>query len=395
MTWRRYCGRAGSTLALVLALAGCGGGDGTGPDGQAADPGQTISTVTVAPTSSNPTSSGPVDTDDGPGSSTDGSTAASTSTSTATTTSQTVPPPEGLEELIPGHNDLAADRINLIFAPWGWDRSDRFRAVAELYVGWDQRAQLINADGYGVTGAERAESAELGLFGFEPFRSNRDKFNIWITDVSPPGPALWLNSDDVPFSLPDQSIVTLALDPDRQIPGISSVAGLDTAFSLQEVPVRNGTDSVANAMIFVRSGYPASAMLDLPHELGHALFAFADEYVGRLGIEEVGLPARVDIWPSCAATRATAERWWADLVGGYDPMIDVWADELTAAGFGYLASDVERYRELNTTAYIDDGCFGDPGSVRSTEDSLMGFNLPAFGLTNRRSAERILGLWEG
>jgi hypothetical protein len=306
----------------------------------------------------------------------------------------TVPPPDGLVPLVADHNDLSADRINLIIAPWGWDDVDKFRDVAWLYLGWDQRAQLINDDGYPISGADRAGSAQLGLFGIEPYRSNRDKFNVWITDISPPGPAVWLNSDDLPFALPDQSIVTLAKDPDREFPGISSLAGQDTAFALQETPARTGTDSVANAMIFVRSSFPASAMLDLPHELGHALFGLADEYVGRVGLEDPGEP-RVDIWPSCAANIATAQRWWGDLVGEYDPMVDVWAAEMTAAGFSYLVGDIEELRDLVRIDYVEGGCFGDPGSIRATEDSLMGFNQPAFGLTNRRAADAILELWEG
>jgi hypothetical protein len=336
------------------------------------------STTTVAAPSTVPTST---------------TTMATTTTTIAPTTTTTVPPPEGLVALVEGHNDLTADRINLIFAPWGWEDLNDYRSVAVLFLGWDQRAQLFDDSGRPATDPALATGAELGLFGFEPFRSNRDKFNVWITEQSPPGPALWLNTDEVPFGLPDQSIVTLALDPDREVPGIYSVAGQDVAFSLQQTPVRSGSDSVANAMVFVRSGYPAGTMIDLPHELGHALFSLADEYVGRVGGDSGS--ARPDVWPSCAASRETGEAWWGDLAGEYDPMIDVWAEELEAAGFGDRVGEIDFWRDQVRTDFIEGGCWGDPGSFRSAEDTLMGFNLPAFGLTNRRSAERILALWEG
>ncbi len=303
-------------------------------------------------------------------------------------------PPVGLTEFVAGHNRLDADRINLIFSQWGWDDFDLYRATVELFLNWDGHAKLVDEHGYL---SPDGKEAVLGLFGIEPFRSNRHLFNIWITEQAPPGPALWLNTDDDPFDLPDQVIATLALEPWLEVPGISpGVAGLDASFSgfaTAAIPTRNGDDPFSNLMVSIDSRYPASHILLLPHELGHAMFGLADEYVGRSGGDDGA--ARGDIWPSCAGSLETAQAWWGDMIGEYDPMIDIWAQELAAAGDPTPWEDIEVHRDLVRTANIADGCWGNPGTFLSAEDTMMGFNEPAYGLTNRRRAEQILELWTG
>ena len=44
---------------------------------------------------------------------------------------------------------------------------------------------------------------------------------------------------------------------------------------------------------------------------------------------------------------------------------------------------------------VDGGCYGVPGSVRATVDSLMNSSIPVLGSQNRRWAEQILDLWTG
>ena len=301
-------------------------------------------------------------------------------------------PPEGIRELIPGHNRLDADRINLILSPWGFDDLEYFGPLAETFVAWDGRAQLVGDD---ALPAADGDFPLLGLFVFEPFRSNRHLFNVWVTELAPPGPALWLNTEDDPFDLPDQVIVTLALDPDREVPGISSVAGQDDAFfgvGPEGVPGRTGTDPFANVMIEVETDFVPGAAIVVVHELGHAMFGLSDEYVGRQGGD---VAERADNWPSCAASLESAEAWWGDAIGTYDPMIDVWAAELASIGFQYGLDDLDWYRDQGRTAFVESGCYGVEGSYRSAEDTMLGFNFPAFGVTNRRWAEQILSLWSG
>lgn len=356
---------------LGLAVASCGSGT---DDPSTADADTTTSASTPATTTG-----------------TTGTTAAPTTTTQAPSTT-TIPDPEGLESLVAGHNDPAADRINVVFAPWGWDDPADFRAVAELFAGWDGTAQGFDLDGLPAAGAE-ATDADLGLFGWEPFRSNRDRFNVWLTDRSPEEPADWINEPTAPVLAPDQVIVILARDLDLRYPGVSSYAGQDQAPEILGPEPSRVAQPFADAVVLVDGDYPAGAMRDVPHELGHALFGFADEYVGRLGPEDVS--PRNDFWPSCAASREVAEAWWDDLVGRTDPMVDVWATEMAAAGFPPDESYLAVRREDLRTAFVEEGCFGVPGSYRSAVDTMMGFNAPGYGLTNERAARRVIELWTG
>lgn len=76
-------------------------------------------------------------------------------------------------------------------------------------------------------------------------------------------------------------------------------------------------------------------------------------------------------------------------------MIDIWIVEMRLAGFGNLVYEPEALREIVTTQLVEGGCFGDPGSYRSAEDTLMGFNFPAFGLTNKAWATAVIEQYSG
>ena len=304
-------------------------------------------------------------------------------------------PPEGLTDLLPDHNNINADRINLIFTPWGWPDTDDFQQIALAFTGWERTAIPYGEFGYPVIGDELAYEAEIGVFGWEPFRSNRDKFNVWIIDAEPDLPMGYLNSTEPePIAgIPNASFITLAFNPFVDFPNLSSLAGLD-ATTGGESPLRVDADPFANAMIAIDPSRPVGAARTLVHELGHALFGFADEYVGRQGVDASDTP-RNSFWPSCAADRETAERWWGDLVGQHDPMIEVWAEEQAAAGFALDEEFLDHLREQGIVEFIEGGCFGDEGSFRPVDDTLMGFEFPAFGPQNRRAAEAVIDLFTG
>ena len=77
----------------------------------------------------------------------------------------------------------------------------------------------------------------------------------------------------------------------------------------------------------------------------------------------------------------------------YDPAV-ISIAEMEAAGLGDTF-DAAFVRDENRTDYVAGGCFGDSDTYRSAQDTLMGLDSPAFGITNRRWAEQILDLWEG
>lgn len=290
-------------------------------------------------------------------------------------------------------NDITVDRINLVFAGWGWDTFDHFVETSFHVLSWDGEAYLVDEEGWLFEGLpDTAWAANLGVFAIEPWRSNRDLFNVWYTDVEPETPVAWLNEGEPPFRLPDQTIGVLGMDTDRFNPDLGSVAGQDLVFYGPEPPVRPADGrSFANFLVVMSSEAPSGGLAELPHELGHAMFGFPDEYVGQLR----GFDERADLssWPSCAEDLDEAQAWWSDLEGDVDPMVDVWIEEMSAVGF-YMG-DREGLEQMFEVGYVDGGCYGVPGSMRATEDSLMNSSIPVMGSVNRRWAERVLSLWEG
>ncbi|MGI9613560.1 MAG: hypothetical protein ACR2QO_11655, partial [Acidimicrobiales bacterium] len=184
----------------------------------------------------------------------------------------------------------------------------------------------------------------------------------------------------------------VAVDAERFNPDLYSVSGLQEAFTGPGPPVRTlPSHPFANSVVTVSSAFPAAGLIEVPHELGHALFNLSDEYVGRVS----GFDGRTDLssWPTCAEDDAEAASWWGDLEGAVDPMVTTWASEMESAGFLLVDTDVLRER-VRVTA-VDGGCYGVPGSYRATEDSLMNTSIPVLGSVNRRWAEQVLDLWTG
>jgi hypothetical protein len=302
------------------------------------------------------------------------------------------PAPEGLTSLVAGHNDIDADRINLIFTGWGWDGgSAELAPIVDMFLGWDGTAQVYTTSGRPAA-ADDGAAAELGLFGWEPFRSNRDRFNVWLSDLSPEGPVDWLNGNKPdPLDIPNAVYVVMALDVDRVLENPNSLAGQLTEIT-QPDPVRLSDDPFDNVMISVVSQYPALTLLDLPHELGHALFNLPDEYVGR----SFGYTGdRNSFYPSCPADLETAQAWWGDRLGETDPSVDTWAAELTAAGYPPDPERVDAVRAATTLALVEGGCFDVPGSYRMAEDTLMGYATPGFGVANVEAGHAVLDLFAG
>jgi hypothetical protein len=299
---------------------------------------------------------------------------------------------QSLWALVDG-NDLAADRINLVFAPWGWDDNREFSALVGGSLSWDGNAYIFDDDGDVTDQEEFGAGAALGLFAIEPWRSSTDLFNVWYTNLEPPTPVSWLDSQNQPFLLDDVVVVTVAVDAYRFNPDLTSVAGFDGSFVGPAVPHRPASGQpFAHAVVLVESGFPVGGLVDVPHELGHGMFNLPDEYVG----ERLGFDGRSDLssWPSCAQDLAEADAWWGDLIDEVDPMLNVWIDEMNEAGFP-LNVDSDFSETQIEVGFVDGGCYGVSGSVRATIDSLMNTSLPVLGSVNRRWAEEVLQLWDG
>ena len=217
-------------------------------------------------------------------------------------------------------NDVDADRINLVFAPWGWPEQEAFVSFVSSVLSWDGDAYLVDAAGEITSEPGEAIDAGIGLFGIEPWRSARDRFNVWYTTREPETPVSWIAQEEPPFSVPDMAVVTVALDAFRFNQELTSVSGMDVAFEGPDTPRRPSTRiPFANSVLVLESAYPSAGIPDLAHELGHALFNLADEYVG----EVYGFDGRSDLssWPTCAEDVEEAEAWWGDVEGAVDPMV--------------------------------------------------------------------------
>ncbi|NNC75693.1 MAG: hypothetical protein HKN93_09310 [Acidimicrobiia bacterium] len=386
---RRGSGGAAPFLLVAFALlfAACSG-DAVSAPGPTASPASTTATGAGATTSivepSTTTTTLPP----------------TTTTTTSTTTTTTIAgmaegeqlDGERLWAMVPG-NDAEVDRINLVYAGWNWDSFDDFLAVAEGTLSWGGHAYLTT-NGFPTEAGKEAHGGALGLFAIEPWRSHTDWFNVWYTDLEPDHPQAWFLPNDHPFGLDDVVVITLAIDPESYDPNlITSYSGPATFHFPRELSRPAEGNMFGHVIMNLSSTGPVYAMDALPHELGHAMFSLADEYVGRVH----GFDGRFDLstWPSCAEDVVEAEEWWGDLIGQVDPMLDIWVEEMLSAGIWPEDTDaLEHYGPRVAVGFVDGGCYGVPGSIRATEDSLMNTNIPVLGAVNRRWAESVLALWD-
>lgn len=288
------------------------------------------------------------------------------------------PPPTGLYDLVEDHNNIAFDRINLIFVPHGWDDPDEFVELAATLLSFDAEPILVDDT-----------DVQFGPFAIEPWRSNRHLFNVWYTLDEPDEPVSYTSMGEAfPVAIADAVIVTLAVDwPHGAASGF-------TAFIPPELPDRSEPTEPVGLTMGVASSDPLRGNPQiLAHELGHAVFGLSDEYVGQ----ELGFDGRSDLssYPACAEDEDEATVWWGDRLGEVDPMFSIWMDALGDAGVGLSPGVTSDLRSQVTVSLVDGGCYGPTGSIRATFDSLMNTNIPVLGTVNRHWAEQVLGEYTG
>lgn len=172
-------------------------------------------------------------------------------------------------ELIPGHNDKSSNRINMVFINVGFDDIELFKekveTLTDFYSANQNQLGLIGGVGY-----------DKGIFGVEPFKSNKDQFNIWyvpekIADVD--NEALFLNkifSFNENYNLNNVERVFVVNNKDYS--GSNFVQGGPT-----------GAISASREQMF-----PTAAL----HEFIHTAFKIGDEYPYRARFtSEDGYPA--------------------------------------------------------------------------------------------------------
>lgn len=96
----------------------------------------------------------------------------------------------GLHQLIAGHNGDPATRINLVFAGHSFTPDTDPQAFAHDLLTWDGPTPVDFA-GQPIADPTDPNFADLsyGPFAIEPFRSNKDLFNLWYYPQPAAGPS--------------------------------------------------------------------------------------------------------------------------------------------------------------------------------------------------------------
>ncbi|SDQ04580.1 hypothetical protein [Quadrisphaera sp. DSM 44207] len=303
--------------------------------------------------------------------------------------------PEGLHPLVPGHNYLDAQRIDIVFAASGAPEGADWTGYARQLLTWDGPVPL-GPDGQPAGPGEEVWDLTWGPFALEPLRSRKDLFNVWYVEEPPPAVEGWDRpwgavGGAFPVDLPHRLEVTLAWNWS----GSTQAAAQVPMFTPPQTPAA-GAD-VFDGVILGMSGEAMDAARDdgvLAHELGHALFALPDKYsFDRWGYD--GPPTR-SYYPVCAADQAQAEEFFGDLVGTVDPFFQEWVAAYAQHGIP-LGADLEAwYREQVVVDYVPDGCFGPAGTARrSSRGGIMHDTQVVFDAVERRWAEQVLDAWSG
>jgi IgA Peptidase M64 len=296
--------------------------------------------------------------------------------------------------------DGAKDRINLIFV-----FSDEFTSIEE------PKQKLIKLlDLSGEKDPDRL-SYNLGMFATEPFKSNKEKFNLWYYDEK-------IKASDMYFFNTEVSYGTNIFDLKYTNVGYIENTEERAAAYLPELNYdinKNITEYRPGPRIEYKS---LNDLISRPevvtHELGHSLFGLADEYVepGRTD------PPRIR-YPNCAENSTQAREWWGNLEGRLDPYYNDWKSDLI--NYNYKLIDGKYYyeyfdpvtnqnalfeinieeiepKELYTVGYINGGCFTETvgSQTRPTVQSMMNSSLtPLFGAVSLREINKVLNLFSG
>ncbi|MBI5636090.1 hypothetical protein HY993_03975, partial [Candidatus Micrarchaeota archaeon] len=247
-------------------------------------------------------------------------------------------------EVVAGHNNAGADRLNIVFMFLGYKNQD-IKREAWQFVDYDGLGNYDIAlsnkttgswpvTNYSYTNYDTGEKMEYfdkvcqsadykpdtgayetipqyGLLSIEPYKSNKDKINFWFKrdDSFDPNTVdcyeyiQSIKSVGNPFTcqLPNEKVVYLCNQQFRSFAWFSGDALISAPMSSVFVSWQNKTklDS-RSCKDFVGV-----------HELGHSFGLLADEYV-EWGSEGY------DTFPNCAVKLDTAKTWWSSLEGqGY------------------------------------------------------------------------------
>ncbi|MBI4085078.1 MAG: hypothetical protein HY432_01045 [Candidatus Liptonbacteria bacterium] len=306
--------------------------------------------------------------------------------------------PANLENLVQGHNDARADRINLVIVGINFSSIDELKNTGIEMLSWG--------------GSPVRNGVAFGPFAIEPLRSNKGKFNVWYDTAIING----TTQDDIRNKAVDEEgsinktglkyVVPIFLNKLKQSPGINTFItphSVGFGITLEDNSFSSLTkDKLQPKAVFVNVQEPLTSPSQLAHELGHGIFGLADEKTDS-PFDKPGSAPRIRA-PDCVATPADAQKLWGDMVGQVDPFYTNWKSTLQQNGQWetLFPSDVSWWKSMDDgvkVGYYYGQCYGDPNgkdAIRPTDFSIMNQSQVAvFGPVNRKQVEIVLGFFKG
>lgn len=237
-------------------------------------------------------------------------------------------------ELYPGHNDLGADRINMVY----------------MGVDYPNREALIDAAKHNID-LPREFTEGKAFSELEVYKDNLDKFNFWYI----PGMGQHAGNID------DCTIGTCWCSSNCQWAALETryCTGLTDRYVNRLCNWECRSSGSFNGFTHVSAAQTRPYTYD--HEQQHALVRLRDEYTSG-DSDEPGTP-------NCAADQLEAAQWWSDLVG----------QEKEGLVVGFY-----------------DGCSFVISNVRPTTTSVMRqWNEYRLGLVNERHISQFLSNFSG
>ena len=307
--------------------------------------------------------------------------------------------------------NLNADKINLVFScDTTFKSTTDCKTSITSMMSWDGQPRPSDWSGK-TTANNRANTVEYGTFAIEPYKSNRDKFNILYVDNLVDNFNKILLLDNIKDSgVDNKSTIIIRLHnisarSFAYFPDYGPKANLTKADMNFQTNLNRENYGVVEQYIGVNGNDTLQSGKVIAHELGHALFGLKDEYS-----EPKSLITSYS-YPNCQQTQSSAISDWtaitglnqAQLDGKVDQAYYDWVNEQKK--YSYYSTNLasgnfqvgRRESDFKTSYTVKGGCFGPENgpAIKPTPFSLMSNNSPVMGTVNRARAQSILNLFGG
>jgi hypothetical protein len=281
------------------------------------------------------------------------------------------------------NNNASKDRINIIFlGDTNFGNLDTLKNISKQLISIEGNytylpKQQISRDSW------FDPAIDWGLFSIEPFKSNKNKFNIWyVNRLFEKNITLYIEKAD--FCDLNYSYLAILNNGEG-----TSGGGASTTENTPDLFKKNLTFYRSFNFVPIYDHNIIRQRLTFVHETMHGLFLFPDEYVGS-GTASYS-------YPDCARNLSEAKSWWEDMIGQVDDMYYTYSkavNESNVLSYMHIGAE-DDFR----VGYIYGGCgleYGDPRVVKPTKGSVMSDYLePVLGSVNSRRVQQIMDLFSG